>query len=164
MSKKINRNDPCPCGSNKKYKQCCLKKESALARYTPEGKFKFSAEVLSPDTIGKAGGGCVKLFQRLSDSLATEQKQAVNRHHVTKTKEPIGKKALRKAQAKEDRIVSEKLNQHNFQFLDTDLTKLPEQSSVEGADETDFVPETFVLTEKDYRVSEKEDSHLEENN
>ncbi len=24
--KKIGRNDPCPCGSNKKYKKCCLKK------------------------------------------------------------------------------------------------------------------------------------------
>ena len=22
-SKKIGRNDPCPCGSNKKYKKCC---------------------------------------------------------------------------------------------------------------------------------------------
>jgi len=26
MSKKIGRNDPCPCGSGKKYKQCCLPK------------------------------------------------------------------------------------------------------------------------------------------
>jgi len=25
--KKINRNDPCPCGSGKKYKQCCINKE-----------------------------------------------------------------------------------------------------------------------------------------
>ena len=24
---KIGRNDPCPCGSGKKYKQCCLKKD-----------------------------------------------------------------------------------------------------------------------------------------
>ncbi|MBN2595205.1 MAG: SEC-C domain-containing protein [Marinifilaceae bacterium] len=24
---KVNRNDPCPCGSGKKYKQCCLKKQ-----------------------------------------------------------------------------------------------------------------------------------------
>ena len=24
MNKKIGRNDPCPCGSGKKYKQCCL--------------------------------------------------------------------------------------------------------------------------------------------
>ncbi|MFH1415207.1 MAG: SEC-C metal-binding domain-containing protein [Elusimicrobiota bacterium] len=22
---KISRNDPCPCGSGKKYKKCCLK-------------------------------------------------------------------------------------------------------------------------------------------
>lgn len=26
VSKKVRRNDPCPCGSGKKYKQCCLKK------------------------------------------------------------------------------------------------------------------------------------------
>ena len=25
-SKKIGRNDPCPCGSGKKYKQCCMNK------------------------------------------------------------------------------------------------------------------------------------------
>jgi len=25
---KIGRNDPCPCGSGKKYKKCCLTKES----------------------------------------------------------------------------------------------------------------------------------------
>jgi uncharacterized protein YchJ len=25
--KKIGRNAPCPCGSGKKYKKCCLKKE-----------------------------------------------------------------------------------------------------------------------------------------
>ncbi|MGD0959997.1 MAG: SEC-C metal-binding domain-containing protein [Methylomonas sp.] len=27
--KKLGRNDPCPCGSGKKYKQCCLKAEEA---------------------------------------------------------------------------------------------------------------------------------------
>lgn len=25
MSEKVGRNDPCPCGSGKKYKQCCIK-------------------------------------------------------------------------------------------------------------------------------------------
>jgi uncharacterized protein YchJ len=25
QNKKIGRNDPCPCGSGKKYKKCCLK-------------------------------------------------------------------------------------------------------------------------------------------
>jgi len=28
--KKINRNDPCPCGSGKKYKKCCLLKKSVF--------------------------------------------------------------------------------------------------------------------------------------
>lgn len=28
---KIGRNDPCPCGSGKKYKQCCLDKQAAVA-------------------------------------------------------------------------------------------------------------------------------------
>lgn len=26
MKEKVGRNDPCPCGSGKKYKQCCLNK------------------------------------------------------------------------------------------------------------------------------------------
>lgn len=29
MADKIGRNDPCPCGSGKKYKQCCLLKAGA---------------------------------------------------------------------------------------------------------------------------------------
>jgi uncharacterized protein YecA (UPF0149 family) len=28
---KIGRNDPCPCGSGKKYKHCCLNKFAATA-------------------------------------------------------------------------------------------------------------------------------------
>jgi hypothetical protein len=26
-TKKVGRNDPCPCGSGKKFKQCCMKKQ-----------------------------------------------------------------------------------------------------------------------------------------
>jgi preprotein translocase subunit SecA len=29
---KVGRNDPCPCGSGKKYKKCCLLKEEAADR------------------------------------------------------------------------------------------------------------------------------------
>lgn len=34
MAEKVSRNDPCPCGSGKKYKQCCIDKppEKASAR------------------------------------------------------------------------------------------------------------------------------------
>lgn len=32
---KVGRNDPCPCGSGKKYKKCCLAKEEVLQRKHP---------------------------------------------------------------------------------------------------------------------------------
>ena len=32
---KIGRNDPCPCGSGKKYKKCCLEKDQAAERARP---------------------------------------------------------------------------------------------------------------------------------
>ncbi|MHC1754476.1 MAG: YecA family protein [Methanosarcina sp.] len=34
MSKKIGRNDPCPCGSGKKYKHCCLGNKAAGTNLT----------------------------------------------------------------------------------------------------------------------------------
>ena len=34
MFKKINRNDSCPCGSGKKYKHCCLKKDKIAHQYS----------------------------------------------------------------------------------------------------------------------------------
>lgn len=41
MTEKTGRNDPCPCGSGKKYKQCCWNKR------LPLGKRKFKATVIS---------------------------------------------------------------------------------------------------------------------
>jgi uncharacterized protein len=51
MSEKVGRNDPCPCGSGKKYKSCCLPKEQKMA--TPLGKRKFTAKVISGGGINK---------------------------------------------------------------------------------------------------------------
>lgn len=42
MDRKIGRNDPCPCGSGKKYKQCCLGKEKAGPKGEPERKRNVS--------------------------------------------------------------------------------------------------------------------------
>ena len=28
LAKKVGRNDPCPCGSGKKFKACCMRKQS----------------------------------------------------------------------------------------------------------------------------------------
>jgi len=45
MSKKIGRNDPCPCGSGKKYKHCCLGSKVATINRTP---LKSEKQVISP--------------------------------------------------------------------------------------------------------------------
>ncbi len=42
--KKIGRNDPCPCGSGKKYKKCCGKQSIPLGKI---GNFELELELLS---------------------------------------------------------------------------------------------------------------------
>lgn len=34
LAEKIGRNDPCPCGSGKKYKKCCMNKEDGTDYFT----------------------------------------------------------------------------------------------------------------------------------
>ncbi len=40
------RNEPCPCGSGRKYKQCCLAKDEAAAR---ESREKTALEAPQPE-------------------------------------------------------------------------------------------------------------------
>ncbi|HEY3230223.1 MAG TPA: SEC-C metal-binding domain-containing protein [Roseiflexaceae bacterium] len=42
---KVGRNDPCPCGSGKKYKKCCLAKDEAAARQTYANRAETQREV-----------------------------------------------------------------------------------------------------------------------
>lgn len=42
MSKKIGRNEPCPCGSGKKYKRCCLNKEIVTKKFDYVYQFKIT--------------------------------------------------------------------------------------------------------------------------
>lgn len=41
---KVGRNDPCPCGSGKKYKQCCMSKDK------PGQPRKFKAKIIQSGT------------------------------------------------------------------------------------------------------------------
>lgn len=44
MQIKTGRNDPCPCGSGKKYKKCCIDKPNNFERSTkPNGGFRFKS-------------------------------------------------------------------------------------------------------------------------
>ncbi|MGD9368557.1 MAG: type I methionyl aminopeptidase [Desulfobacteraceae bacterium] len=48
-STKIGRNDPCPCGSGKKYKKCCMNKSTvSRSRYHPE---KHKIRLKTPEAI-----------------------------------------------------------------------------------------------------------------
>ncbi len=49
-TKTTGRNDPCPCGSGKKYKACCLAKDEAAAR---EARAK-EAETAAPAEAAEA--------------------------------------------------------------------------------------------------------------
>jgi uncharacterized protein len=51
MVEKVGRNDPCPCGSGKKYKSCCLPKQQSKG--SSLGKRKFTAKVLSAGGANK---------------------------------------------------------------------------------------------------------------
>lgn len=45
---KVGRNDPCPCGSGKKYKHCCYAKDSVKQEADPEVEVE-SAEAQSDE-------------------------------------------------------------------------------------------------------------------
>lgn len=153
MLKKPNRNDPCPCGSGKKYKQCCLKSQTQTVRHTPDGKFKFSVTTLP--TTSYSTDSFTKLFQQSVDSVIPEQKEVKNKFLITKNKELVGKRAIRKAKAKEERIISEKLSQHEFQVMDTTTSDDTTPSSQNQ--ESVFLP-----TQEDYRVHKKEENQESE--
>jgi hypothetical protein len=70
MNEKIGRNDPCPCGSGKKYKSCCLLKKA------PAGKTKLKAKWLNapqaPNLMERAFGDAIastgKTFNPVKES------------------------------------------------------------------------------------------------
>lgn len=51
MTEKVGRNDPCSCGSGKKYKNCCLQRSQR--KNSPLGGRKFSVKVLSAGGINR---------------------------------------------------------------------------------------------------------------
>ena len=55
---KTGRNDPCPCGSGKKYKKCCELKEAASK--------KIMAHRIEGENLVKKASNISGLFQQLS--------------------------------------------------------------------------------------------------
>jgi hypothetical protein len=56
---KINRNDPCPCGSGKKYKQCCINKDQK-----PRRQRAALATQLATKETGKEAAGLLATYEK----------------------------------------------------------------------------------------------------
>lgn len=71
--KKIGRNDPCPCGSGKKYKQCCLKQQdapavSAHASAPAAPSLRLAAEHYRAGRLLQAEDACKQALRDTPDS------------------------------------------------------------------------------------------------
>jgi hypothetical protein len=80
---KIGRNDPCPCGSGKKYKRCCLEKDE-----TAERKFAAAASVpqrqigtVAAEIAERLAAGAYEVDET-EDELATASNVAVDLVHA----------------------------------------------------------------------------------
>jgi tetratricopeptide (TPR) repeat protein len=69
---KIGRNEPCPCGSGKKYKYCCLQQQEAAARELAAAAMRPTIDVEIADSLG--------LFDT-EDELTTASNTAVDLVH-----------------------------------------------------------------------------------
>ena len=71
---KIRRNAPCPCGSGKKYKKCCLLREDGAKRYVPKREKVRFIPVYSPlDKLSNSVVGLIK-ENRLDEAEAVSRK------------------------------------------------------------------------------------------
>ena len=74
MSQKVNRNDPCICGSGKKYKKCCelrvkTKKISATKLHTKNSGGLFN---------NKAGKISTNFFEKIIPASSTLNKKEIS--------------------------------------------------------------------------------------
>jgi len=61
MTEKTKRNDPCPCGSGKKYKQCCISKSRPKTLKTIKASvIQSGATKQPPDLMNRAFGNAIK--------------------------------------------------------------------------------------------------------
>jgi tetratricopeptide (TPR) repeat protein len=76
---KIGRNEPCPCGSGKKYKNCCLQQQEAAARALAAAAVRPTIDVEIAESLG--------LFESEEDELTSASNAAVDLVHQGKLDE-----------------------------------------------------------------------------
>lgn len=91
-STKVGRNDPCPCGSGKKYKACCLVKEEQQRSLTPlpvdestRRRLMEAFQAYQQDRLDDASTACAAVLQRFRnqpDALHLQGLIAQRRGHL----------------------------------------------------------------------------------
>jgi hypothetical protein len=66
---KVGRNDPCPCGSGKKYKKCCEARDQLAARRAPVPGVAEIFEAMREDFAGDLGDDLDERTQRVTELI-----------------------------------------------------------------------------------------------
>jgi len=78
---KVGRNDPCPCGSGKKYKKCCLEKDEQAARRVSvaDDESRPDDDAVADDDFGAGldflDAGLRKMARKQEKRMSKEQKR-----------------------------------------------------------------------------------------
>lgn len=71
MNQKTGRNDPCPCGSGKKYKQCCQLKAATPRKLTA----KWLNPPQMPDLIERTFGDAISTTGKVFETQKEKQEE-----------------------------------------------------------------------------------------
>lgn len=83
-STRPGRNEPCSCGSGRKYKQCCLAKDDALATAAR----KVAAEVAAATEVPTEGAGVSAAQRTPKHQTAQPWRNATSRGFVPRSTTP----------------------------------------------------------------------------
>jgi hypothetical protein len=81
MNEKTGRNDPCPCGSGKKFKKCCGKEKKLASRDASVISSQGAGSLLDRIKAGNAQAGAAKtssLKDRISKSISPQNPKNTN--------------------------------------------------------------------------------------
>lgn len=71
MNQKIGRNDPCPCGSGKKYKACCLAKKATKKKLTA----KWLNAPAGPNLIERTFGSAISATKEFTSPSSLQESE-----------------------------------------------------------------------------------------
>lgn len=85
MNKKVGRNDPCPCGSGKKFKKCCLLKIEEYTRLGGhEKRMREIGAIAVPPPGTKAHEKLMRLIESSNEKISKEDAKKLFRAAFTK--------------------------------------------------------------------------------